>query len=366
MLKRDRAKEEKKAEKERKKLLEHANRLRVNRNELLSEMILDVRPEFACSPRGQLLKQVVTEKEAEFHASDTGLHTITWRRRCMAQWDEEKGVFLPYPDQKPRIIKESYVLLFMDMPQLCALISSQDMNSQIDRIQSRAGEDAKIILMTEGLETYYKKKNVLVQRDFNKVVLENLSQQQEQTSNGSSTPSKKRTTTGSSKSNDPIVEAARTGPRKVEMEEKLTYLQMMKNIRLVPTVDLADTVDWIVALTADIANAMYKHRNFKYFKHQGPAKSGVDAADSWSKMLQEIQLCTPAVADAVISKYPNLSSLHRAYQCVGLDDRDKEKLLAELEVERSVISSRDRTVNKHMSKKIYTIFSSTDDQLNIA
>ncbi|KAI7851497.1 hypothetical protein BDC45DRAFT_211712 [Circinella umbellata] len=331
-------------------------------------MILEVRPEFACSPRGELLKQVVKEKEADFRATDTGLHTITWRRKCTAAWDDEQGSFIPYADNQVRIIQEPYVLLFMDMQQLCKLLQGKEeeaMDTQMDRIQSRAGHDRKIILMIEGLESYYKKKTLLAQRDFNKAVLENLSQQQEQSAGGSSSSSRRKATT-TSKSNDSIMEAARTGPTKADMEEKLTYLQMMKNVRLVPTTDQADSVDWIVALTADIANSIYKHRNTKFFRHQGPAKSGTNAADSWSKMLQEIQLCTPAVAEAITSEYPSLPSLHQAYERLGSDVRKKEELLADIEVERSVISQRDRTINKHMSKKIYTIFSSTDDKIHIA
>ena len=245
-------------------MFDHVNRLRTNRQELLVEMILEIRPEFACSPRGELLKQIVKEKEADFRATDTGLHTITWRRKCTAEWDDEQGSFIPYADNQVRIIQEPYVLLFMDMKQLCQLLqgkNDEDMDTQIDRIQSRAGHDRKIILMIEGLESYYKKKTLLVQRDFNRAVLDNLSQQQQQdeesgvVGGGSST---RRRGTTTSKSNDPIMEAARTGPTKADMEEKLTYLQMMKNIRLVPTTDQADSVDWIVALTADIANSIYK------------------------------------------------------------------------------------------------------------
>ena len=246
-------------------MFNHVNRLRTNRHELLVEMILEVRPEFACSPRGELLKRIVKEKEADFRATDTGLHTITWRRKCTAEWDDEQGSFIPYADSQVRTIQEPYVLLFMDMQQLCKLLqgkNEEDMDTQIDRIQSRAGHDLKIILMIEGLESYYKKKTLLAQRDFNRAVLDNLSQQQqreqEQNGHGSGSSSSRRRGTATNKSNDPIMEAARTGPTKADMEEKLTYLQMMKNIRLVPTTDQTDSVDWIVALTADIANSMYK------------------------------------------------------------------------------------------------------------
>lgn len=47
-------------------------------------------------------------------------------------------------------------------------------------------------------------------------------------------------------------------------------------------------------------------------------------------MLQEIQLCTPAVAKSVMDTYPTLQSLHRAYE--RKEQTEGELLLANLEV----------------------------------
>ncbi|KAI8143767.1 hypothetical protein BJV82DRAFT_84475 [Fennellomyces sp. T-0311] len=343
---RERAKEEKKAERERKKLFEQANRLRTDRHKLLSEMILDVHPDFAASPHGELLISAIEPKKAEIRVTNTDRYTIGWHRKCTAAWDDEEGSFVPH---ELRIIEEPKVLVFMDIPRLCEFIQSSTMDAEIDRIQESAGS-RQILLMIEGLETYYKKKTLLKQRDFERAVLENLSQ-------GSSSRKKGKT--------DSIIEAAKSGPTKEEMENRLAYLQMMKSVMLVPTTDREDSVDWLIALTTDIANAMYKHRNNKHLRHQGPSKSGIDAADTWSRMLQEIQLCTPPVARAIISSYPTVQSLFRAYERTP-DVRDKEDLLADLEVERSVLASRDRTINKSMSKKVYTIFTCTNDEHYIA
>lgn len=47
-------------------------------------------------------------------------------------------------------------------------------------------------------------------------------------------------------------------------------------------------------------------------------------------MLQEIQLCTPAVSDSIIQEYPTLMSLYKRYK--QLDSTEAEYLLADLEV----------------------------------
>jgi hypothetical protein len=60
------------------------------------------------------------------------------------------------------------------------------------------------------------------------------------------------------------------------------------------------------------------------------SKSGTDPKDSYHKMLQEIQLCTPAIADSVIGEYPTLQSLHKAYERKSVSAG--ELLLADLDV----------------------------------
>ena len=59
-------------------------------------------------------------------------------------------------------------------------------------------------------------------------------------------------------------------------------------------------------------------------------KAGSNPRENYSKMLQEIQLCTPAVAESVMDAYPTLNSLHEAYE--RRDQAAGEVLLANLEV----------------------------------
>lgn len=59
-------------------------------------------------------------------------------------------------------------------------------------------------------------------------------------------------------------------------------------------------------------------------------KSGADPNDTYSKMLQEIQLCTPAVAKSVMNEYPTIQLLHQKYK--ELDQPTGEMLLSSLEV----------------------------------
>jgi hypothetical protein len=57
-------------------------------------------------------------------------------------------------------------------------------------------------------------------------------------------------------------------------------------------------------------------------------RTGKGASDTFFKMLQEVYLCTPAVANSVMSTYPSAQSLYQEYKRTS---RGSE-LLADLEV----------------------------------
>lgn len=251
-------------------MFEQANRLRRKRDDLYSEMILEVDKEFASSSRGELLRQVIIPKEAEIKEVETMYYTIAWSRKCTAEWNEELASFIPYPDKKVRIVQEPQVLIFMPVPELCELVKSSDRDRRIDRMQAAAGNDKQLLLMVEGLETYYKRKNLLRQRDFEQAVIRSIE-------NGHATAESSSSSSSNRRIRDPLTAAAMTGPTKQDMEEALTYFQLMKNIMLVPTTDEEDTVDWIVALTADIGSAPYKYVYLGY--HCWPPSPSNDRID---------------------------------------------------------------------------------------
>lgn len=211
-------------------------------------MIVDVDKDFASSPRGQLLRQTLEAKNAEMVAMETRKpYTISWRRKCTAEWDDEQQTFVPYPDNHTRIKQEAMVLIFMDIATLCDNINEDRMDTLIDSVRraAAAGRDARVFLMTEGLQTYYKKKMLLQQREYDRAVRASLGQSSSSSSNSNYKP-------GS------IMAIAEKGPSKEKIEDTLTCLQMMKDVMLVPTSDEADSVDWLISLTADLANAIYK------------------------------------------------------------------------------------------------------------
>lgn len=332
----------------RKVMLEKANRLGNSRETVLTDMIVDIDTTFAESTRGVLLQEKVKERGAEIHIMDRqGLYTLSWRRRWDSEWNDELDAFVPYPEGQTRVKEENLLLVFLETKDLCNLVEQGEsgLDAWAEKLRDRAPRK-RIMLMTEGLETYYRKRRTLERRDFEQQVLQRL----DWTAADGSGASRRRRRTQAD------VDTG-LGPSKDAIENALTYLQFMQDVMLVPTNDQQETIDWMVAMTAEVARAPY--RMIQRRSRQGPARSGLDASDTWNKMLQEIQLCTPAVAKSVATEYPKLQDLYKAYQAKDTQE-DREDMLAHLSVERSAVSARDRTVNDAMSKKICTVFTSHD------
>ncbi|KAI8637248.1 hypothetical protein BD408DRAFT_447770 [Parasitella parasitica] len=338
-------KEQKQLDKERKTLFEKENRIRADRNEILKEIIVDIHPDFLKTKPGQLLELVLMGKQAEIQdltmTNPNPSYTLSWRRKTNSEWDQDSQAFIPISTTK--IVQEPVVLVYVDMPQFIKRIQNKTVDRYIDVIE-RDCDGRQIMLLIEGLEVYYKKKMLLKRRQFETQVRNSFD-----AAEGSSNTSSKR------KNNLVTLE---DGLEQSDVEECLNYLQLIRSVMLVPTKDDEDTASWIESLTTDLALGRYKTKNINNVYKAG--KCGRGAKDTYLKMLQEIQLCTPAIANSISSSYPTLQSLHRSYQRRNV--ADGELLLADLEVERSALRSRDRKINRVMSKKIYTIFNSDDPE----
>ncbi|CAO3591587.1 unnamed protein product [Absidia cylindrospora] len=368
--------------KEEAKQLQQVNRLRKDRDELMKEMTVVVCDRsFMESTHGQLLRAILLDKDTKIICqptvvSETPSYTLTWKRDCKAEWDEDQQQFIPFANGQTKSKDERTVLVFMTAESLVDIIHRDRVDVWIDSIlQSARGK--QLFLMIEGLEPFYKKKMNWRRRQFTSTVMGNIVDDNG-SGNNSSSGSGSNSNNANTSDNDDAAATNTTRPRKRKkkdmstalmengpsrdkIEDTLTYLQVIKNVMLIQTLNEEDSVDWLVCLTTDLAKALYNSINTAALcKGQGGApRSGVDAEDVWLKMLQEIQNCTPAVAKSIANEYPNPMSLYQEYiQMTSSSARDA--LLANLEVQRSVLSNKDRTINKFMSAKIHKIFMSDD------
>jgi hypothetical protein len=280
-------------------------------------MIVDIHPEFLKTKAGQLLERVLDKKEAQCHnlllQDKDPQYTIAWRRKCQSEWCSDSQTFIPL--QSMKIAKEPVVLVYIDITQFVEHIQADTVDDYIDRI-IHSSQDRQIMLLIEGLEAYYKKKMLHQRRQFESEVRNAI-------------PTLQTASTQKRKINAGLADVV-NGPGQAEIEATLNYLQLMRHIMLVLTKDGEDTASWIESLTTDLALGRYKSRNIN--NSYKVSKCGTDPKDTFFKMLQEVQLCTPSIAKSIMNAYPTVQSLHQAYK--RKNTLDGELLLSDLDVKK--------------------------------
>lgn len=300
-------------------LFEKENRARTDRTDILKEMIVDVHPEFMRTRSGQLIEALFLRKDAEvcdlLLQQPNPKHTISWRRKCNSEWSNDSQTFIPLPETK--ITQENVVLVHVYTHEFVEYIQNDTVDQYIDGIQQK-NPKCQIMLMLEGLDAYYKKKKLSQRRQFDAQIRSSIE--------------------GSSQTRRRKNDLEETAPEREEVEECLNYLQLIRNIMLVPTKDEEDTASWIESLTIDLGLSRYKTKNLN--NNYKVSKCGTDPQDMYFKMLQEVQLCTPAVAKSIIYSYPTVQSLYKAYESTPTSEG--ELLLANLNVKKFFFFLRNR------------------------
>lgn len=273
-------KEQKRIEKEKEKRIQQVNRLKLDRLEIIKEMIVVIHdPIFLQSNHGQLLVAALKEKEVQsklIPSTISPLHkniTLKWQRKAKATWSKSKQQFIPFEDGQERIQDERSLLIFLQVEKFIEIVGGNDLDTWINDIKKSIGESNdhdqhQIFLMIEGLEKFYRKKINWQRRNFASRVLGNMNEvtnpknTDTDSNNGNSGSDNQQSSTNSKKrkrsnKNNQTYSLLESGPTRAELEETLTYLQVMKDIRLIISSNEEDSIDWMISLTADLARSIY-------------------------------------------------------------------------------------------------------------
>ncbi|KAL1925798.1 uncharacterized protein VTP21DRAFT_681 [Calcarisporiella thermophila] len=339
-LEKQRKKEERELAKQKERELRSANRVRTSRSECAEEeMIVDVNGRLLDETEiGPQLREAFDAHKISYNPlPESSDLTVYWRRRVTCEWNEDRAEFVTV---EPKICEEIFVLEYMMANELVDLVRAKALLRHADILQQQY-PGKRIILLIEGLEKYYKKQKQDERRQFARAV---------------------RQASGASLSQDSTGEESRENPKREHIEEELISLQLMKRYLIVHTTGSKQSAETILQFTMDIATRPYKTKrnaNFNFWAN-AHVRCGSDAAESWLRMLQEIQLVTPRIAESIVEVYPTVRSLYDAYfACESIEEG--EMLLADIEVERVAIpGQRPRRIGPAMSKRIYHIFMGKD------
>ena len=359
------------------------NKLRIDRTESVREMIVDLSPALVEADGGLLGQRLLGLlgdagceacpgwlPPASLGPDANSWRLVTWRRRVRADYNAERGLFVPLDE--PQVRAEQQVLVHLTAaefvaiacPQAAPAASSSSGRPSLDRhvaTLKRLGAAAGVrpIYLIEGLAAYYRQARVSENRQFR-------SQVHSAMSGSSATTAATATAT------------ATAGKRATEdrIEDALLKLQVKHNCLIQQTATAEQSAEWIAIFTADISHVPYKSGRHTWGDGNDAddvarftveaKRTGVDRADTWRKMLLEIHRVTPPVAEGIAARYEHVRDLVAAFRSHGGGDGAGDAMLQTLPQGANVNGSvTTRTVGAALSRRVAAVFLGRDASVQL-
>ncbi|KND04284.1 uncharacterized protein SPPG_00020 [Spizellomyces punctatus DAOM BR117] len=345
---RQREKEErmkrKKEEGEARKAMRNVNTIR-SKSDCVTEMIVEISCDFLSDEENALL--LATLREAGAQASLMSLpisRCLRWSRKVTREWNAADECWEPCSE---KIESEPFVLVRLTGDHFAEVLArANGCILPYNQTIRTALPDTKVIYLMEGLETYYKRKN----RTKAAAKRANDEENDEQDS-------------GRKRKRKPASDS--TLPTPLQMEEQLLKLQLEeeRNVYVHLSKSPKETIEWIGSFTDQISMIPeLRHRSEQAWQLNfgDKIRSGADDANTWVKMLEQIQMCTEARAKAIVQVYPSLQSLYCAYErCTSATEA--RNLLAKIQVNSGTAANPNlRNIGPQLSKRVYAALMEED------
>ncbi|PGH32409.1 crossover junction endonuclease EME1 [[Emmonsia] crescens] len=345
-------KEQKAKEKQLAADLAEANKRKFDKKISTPEMIIDMSSTFEESSVGNQVTEYMRHLGVEKHFLSTRIpNIVTWRRKITAQYNDEAAHWEPCP---LTIKKEKHVLClllaqeFVDMS-IATSDSDNALESHVLKIK-RTYPGCKPIYLIEGLTVWMRKNNNSKNRAYQASVLRELgsSYQPQQPQQPQQPPKRQRKPKQSAPAPPPVDDDA--------IEDALLQLQVQHGCLIQHTAVPAESAEWIKNFTEHISTIPYRQElinlhDASFCMDVGQVKSGEDNADTYVKMLQEIQRVTAPISYGITTQYPTVGKLVREL-------KEQGPLLLE-DVKKCANKSgalTDARVGPAMSKRLHKVF----------
>ena len=310
-----REKEEKAKEKQLMTDLAQVNKLKIDKKQSTSEMIVDLSSSFVDTSVGVQVVEFMNRLEVEHNFFNSSISNIVkWRRNVRANYNEDAGHWEPCA---PHVRQEDHVLCFIPASEFVDMaISSVEFDGDALEIYilklKSAFPGCKQIYLIEGLEAWMRKNKNSRNRAYQAEVLRQITDvndlSQSRTNRQSGRRSKNPETT-------PLVDDD-------VIEDALLQLQVMHSCLIHHTVSTIETAEWIKNFTEHISTIPYRKERMDlndsaFCMEGGQVKPGEDKADTFVKMLQEINRVTASMAYGIAAIYPSARDLIRGMRKYG-------------------------------------------------
>jgi crossover junction endonuclease EME1 len=300
--------------------LAEVNKLKVDKKESTPEMILDLASSFRETSVGnqsiELMKRLGVE-HTFFTSSIPNI--VKWRRKVTARYNEAAGHWEPCPHH---IREEDHILCLVTAQEFVDMViapadsvtGTTELELHLGRIK-RAYPARKPIYLIEGLTAWMRKNQNSRNRAFQAQVRQQLNPQN-QPDDPSSTAARRRKPpkTATAESTPPVDDDT--------IEDALLELQVTHACLIHHTSAPPESAEWIKNFTEHISTIPYRRERMDtndsaFCMDTGQVKPGEDKADTFIKMLQEVNRVTASMAYGIAARYPSVVDLVRGMRRHG-------------------------------------------------
>ena len=235
------AREQKVRDKEKAAEMAKVNTLRTDKKVSAPEMIVDI-PSCLNEKLAGQARNFLSPLQIEHSDWDSSLPVIKWRRKVIAEWNDNMGHWEPV---SMRIKTEKHVMCILSAKEFVDLAMAdegQDLDAHVLRLKAKF-ESCEIIYMIEGLVAWMRKNRNVKNRQFTAAVRSHLSQEDHAPTASQRTKKKK--------DQEYVDEDV--------IEDALLKLQVIHGTLIHHTAAQIETAEWIVAFTQHISTIPYKY-----------------------------------------------------------------------------------------------------------
>ena len=297
------AKEEKAREKQLAADMSEANKLKVDKKNSTPEMIIDVASSLegssACNQTVEFMKRLGVESTF-FDSSVPNI--VKWRRKVTATFNETAGHWEPC---SLHIAPEEHVLCLLASQDFVDMVISPDETENLDRHVRKIKSTypgCKPIYLIEGLAAWMRKNKNSRNRAYQAEVLRQMEPQGESNTSGRQGRKKSKKPEDTPPVDDDTIEDAL-------LELQVSHACLIHHTNAAP-----ESAEWIKDFTEHVSTIPYRRERMEgndsaFCMDIGQVKSGVDKADTFVKMLQEVNRVTASMAYGIVHQYPSASDL---------------------------------------------------------
>ncbi|KAI9371805.1 ERCC4 domain-containing protein, partial [Aspergillus egyptiacus] len=299
--------EEKAKEKQLAADIAQANRLKLDKKVSTPEMILDLSSSLKETSVGNQAIEYMRRLGVEHSFFDSPIpNVVKWRRKMQAKYNETLGYWEPCD---LHVRKEEHVLCLLTAQEFVDMVTSSldsetpdapnNLELHVLRLK-HTYPGCTIIYLIEGLTAWMRKNANSRNRAYQAEFRRNLDQSQTSSSSATtaapdstSTSTSRRKKTKSKPDPAPIDDDT--------IEDALLNLQIVHNCLIHQTAAAPESAEWIKTFTEHVSTIPYRRQRMEdndaaFCMETGQVKPGENAADTYVRMLQEVNRVTGSMA----------------------------------------------------------------------